>query len=281
MNRLKTDFGKEVVFFSGVESRIIPGYVSAYAGADGRIRCLSTSGLVYTPTQIEYKTTKGSYLYVKVINECFSPVVKAVHQLVCLAWNGEPPDKESRYDPNHKDGDKHNNRPGNLEWLTLSGNIQHCYNSGLATQGLRIEVLDTVTGERMLFHTLSHFSRTLGIGRNVARDVVARHRSKPWNGRYLFVLDDSSDRKVERHQRSSVIFKDYLTGNVTICDSYSQASTLTGVKMLSLRYSAIRGLDRLLSGYVFRMDGKNDAPFPEYSDEEIASSIKKYPRPER
>lgn len=36
MKSLKSDFGKEVVFFSGVESRIIPGYVSAYAGADGK-----------------------------------------------------------------------------------------------------------------------------------------------------------------------------------------------------------------------------------------------------
>lgn len=281
MKSLNNDFGKEVVFFSGIKSRLIPGYVSAYAGEDGRIRCLSTSGTVHTPHQYEYSTTKGTYLYVKVINDSFTVVVKAVHQLVCLAWHGNPPDNDSIYVPNHEDGDKHNNRPDNLGWVTHSGNVQHSYNSGLATQGLRIEVIDITVGKKTVFHTLSHFSRTMGIGRNVARDVIARHRSIPWKGQYLFVLDDSADRKVERHQRSPVVFKDYLTGEVVVCDSYTKAAELTGVKMLSLRNSAMRGADRLISGYVFRLPMKNSDPFPEYRTDEITASVRKYPRPER
>lgn len=281
MKSLKSDFEKEVVFFSGIESRAIPGYMSAYAGVDGRIRCLSSSGKVHVPTQYEYKSTKGTYLYVKVINDSFSPVIKAVHKLVCLAWHTMPLDKDQRYDPNHKDGDKHNNRPSNLEWMTPSSNVQHAYNTGLTTQGLRVEVLDVISGEKKTFHTLSHFSRAIGIGRNVARDVIARHRKVPWNGQYLFVLDDTADRKVERHQRTPVVFKDYLSNDVRVCDSYTKASELTGVKLLSLRYNAVSGSDNLLSGYVFRLPKRNDIPFPEYSIEEVTASLEKYPRPER
>lgn len=32
---------------------------------------------------------------------------------------------------NHKDGDKTNNRPNNLEWVTASANMRHAVNLGL------------------------------------------------------------------------------------------------------------------------------------------------------
>ena len=46
-----------------------------------------------------------------------------VHQLVALAFVGPPPTE--LHEVNHKDGNKENNRPSNLEWMTTQENIHH------------------------------------------------------------------------------------------------------------------------------------------------------------
>ena len=59
----------------------------------------------------------------------FSPVL--VHRIVASAFHREQwaADKEV----NHKDGDKGNNHPSNLEWVTRHENMQHAYRMGLVT----------------------------------------------------------------------------------------------------------------------------------------------------
>ena len=52
----------------------------------------------------------------------------AVHRLVAKTWLEQPSDKHT---VNHKNGIKHDNRVSNLEWVTLSENIQHGHNTGL------------------------------------------------------------------------------------------------------------------------------------------------------
>jgi hypothetical protein len=47
-----------------------------------------------------------------------------VHTLVLNAFAGQGP---NGYVCNHKDGDKHNNRIENLEWVTRGNNIRHAH----------------------------------------------------------------------------------------------------------------------------------------------------------
>lgn len=54
----------------------------------------------------------------------------AVHRLVAFTYLGEPPTPHHKW-VNHKDGNKANNHYTNLEWTTISENIQHAYNTGL------------------------------------------------------------------------------------------------------------------------------------------------------
>lgn len=51
-----------------------------------------------------------------------------VHCLVAIAFIGKPKIGE---EVNHKDGNKSNNRVSNLEYTTRSGNMLHCYRTGI------------------------------------------------------------------------------------------------------------------------------------------------------
>lgn len=51
-----------------------------------------------------------------------------IHRLIAVTFLGAvPPGMEV----NHKDGDKLNNRPENLEYVSRSENMKHCFRSGL------------------------------------------------------------------------------------------------------------------------------------------------------
>jgi HNH endonuclease/NUMOD4 motif len=51
------------------------------------------------------------------------------HRLVCLAFNGPPPDGQNLV--NHLDGKKRNNAATNLAWCSHAENTKHAYANGL------------------------------------------------------------------------------------------------------------------------------------------------------
>lgn len=270
----------EVVLLADVKYRKIPGYVGAYAGENGKIILVRSDGLVKIPPEFEWKTTKGTYKYVKAVSDDFVQVTKAVHQLVCLAFHGSPPSDGFIYEPNHKNGNKHDNRADNLEWVNRSRNIQHAYDSGACQQGIRIELVDLVNNEVKQFNSLSSLSRVFGLSRYELRQVAAKHRDLPYKGQYLFIVDDSSDKKISRHQTRPVAYKDYVTGNVFIADSSVDASIKTGVKSgtITLRTSdrcSLETQNKLLSRYVFK-PLKENIDWPKYSPEEALQSERIY-----
>ena len=110
------------------------------------------------------------------------------------------------------------------------------------------------------------------------RDIISRHRSIPYQNRFIFTIDDSSDKKVQRHQQKEVIVKNYLTDEVVIYPSYIDAGVKTGVKSSTLRLNAINGSDRLISGHVFRLISKASEPWPEFSSDVISASVLKNKR---
>lgn len=275
------EFAKnEVVFVNGATWKKVPGYACLYASEFGNLAQLNSIGFLVPATTIEWKTTKGTYLYAKVVNDEFLPVNKAVHQLVCKAFNGESPLDGLKYEPNHKNGDKHDNRPENLEWVTHSANIQHAFDSGVCSAGIRIDVLDLLTKEITSYHSLSKMAREWCLSRIRIRNLLAEYRNTPYMGRYVFSIDDSSDKKLNRHQKTDVAFKNYETDEIFIVGSYQEAADLTGVRHGTIASKLNENNSRvdrysLTSCYVFKKP-TDKTPWPEYSKKEIIRSKERY-----
>lgn len=104
----------------------IPGFSFYEASSLGRIRRSvggngAVSGRVLSPGVV------SGYLKVSpFINGVGKQV--SVHRLVALAFHGVP---DGERQVNHIDGNKRNNTPSNLEWVTASENVRHAFRTGL------------------------------------------------------------------------------------------------------------------------------------------------------
>jgi hypothetical protein len=72
----------------------------------------------------------SGYLYYDIRNANAIYKCPKVHRLVMLAFSNE----EEKQEINHKDGNKHNNRISNLEWVTHKENRNHALKTGLSKE---------------------------------------------------------------------------------------------------------------------------------------------------
>lgn len=105
--------------FSREEWRAVPGFpgyeISSFAeirGKDGRI--------------LKQKTTNQGYREIGLYRDGEQESLR-VHRLVATAFLHKEPGKDL---VNHIDCDKTNNRPGNLEWVSLKENAEHAQKNG-------------------------------------------------------------------------------------------------------------------------------------------------------
>lgn len=80
-----------------------------------------------------------------------------IHRLVAEAFLGAAQDGMT---VNHINGDKRDNRPENLEWVTLKENVRHAFRMGLCP--IPKECVLTDGAERLSFPSLTEASRFLG-----------------------------------------------------------------------------------------------------------------------
>jgi hypothetical protein len=107
------------------EWRPIDGWPYEVSGL-GRVRRAShvkQPARIMTPD----KSSRG-YFYVKLTDRDRSRTKFSIHGLVALAFIGPRP---QGCEINHRDGDKANNRPSNLEYLTHAENMRHGRAMGL------------------------------------------------------------------------------------------------------------------------------------------------------
>lgn len=120
-----------------VQLRPIPGITGYVATGDGEIVSVErqvtksdSRGQPYTAT-IQSRVLKPwlagfGYQYVKL---GANGPKGAVHRFVCMAFHGEP---KNGMEVGHLDGNRLNNRPENLAWVTHSENMKHLQLHGTA-----------------------------------------------------------------------------------------------------------------------------------------------------
>jgi hypothetical protein len=178
----------------------IPGYTfKRYSASNfGNIRKEILPNKYTYNNKWECKTSVGTYLNTILTNDLGISKVRGVHQFVCLAFHGEPPNDGLKYEVNHIDGNKHNNRADNLEWLTRRNNTLHALKTGLRNDNIPIEVYDATTDQWTKYYSIVELSRAWSMPRNDIKKLIARYSNQLYLDRWKFKLDREKLGKINR-----------------------------------------------------------------------------------
>lgn len=169
MDYNKTTEWKEIEAYDGTYEVSNTGMVRSR----NRFIVTGTGSTRYLSGQmIKFKVSRDSYRFVSL---SFRGKVKShyLHRLVAAAFIPNPLNKPT---VNHINGRKSDNRVANLEWVTLSENMRHAYETGLcstggATHPKARRVVDTVSG--IIYPTIKVAAEALGYKYHTLRNMLA------------------------------------------------------------------------------------------------------------
>lgn len=143
---------------------------------------------------VKPKVGAAGYLRVGLYTTDGKQVFRAVHRLVCEAFNGPAP--EDRPDVNHKNLQKSDNRPSSLEWCNHQENMDHAASAGLWNPLLgakgRAGYLDKLTVESILQDLML---RSMTRAEIAAKYEVSRHVISDLAGGRSYTFTQTKDRK--------------------------------------------------------------------------------------
>lgn len=100
----------------------INGFPNYEASSLGQIRSKLTGTIMKS---CKNRPDNRGYYQISLTMSAGVRLTRKVHTLVCLAFHGDPP--TALHTVNHKDGNKLNNIPENLEWMTRQEQSMHSY----------------------------------------------------------------------------------------------------------------------------------------------------------
>jgi len=130
-------------------------------GADGSVWGTGRWGSTWRP--LAQGTLRNGY---KKVSIAFGDKKRTmlVHRIVATAFHGEPSGRHV----NHIDGNKTNNRPENLEWVTPRENQRHAFANGLH----KISEAVRASGRRNIVHAYS--ARKI-VSAEERQEIIRRH----------------------------------------------------------------------------------------------------------
>lgn len=222
------------------------------------------------------RTTVGSYLVACFNVEGRNRGSHGVHVLVCHAWHGPPPSGDVRYEPNHLDGNKHNNLPGNLEWTTRSENIIHSYETGIRNDSLRVVETNHETGEEVTYYSMAELARRFGLVHLKGWSFARRYQKEKYEGKYTYRLVEGNYKAPKRKHGKIVMAFDYKTNKLHITYGLTEMELTTGIcsNLIKSRMKA-KTLPPLINGVVFTW-GENSDDLYRPTKAEIEDSIEEF-----
>ncbi len=166
-----------------------------------------------------------------------------VHRIICTLYHENP---ENKPQVNHKDGDKWNSHPDNVEWATDKENKDHAFLNGLNTSKKLsdVQVLEIIEK----YNTGKYSSRLLGKEYGVCDRMIMRY-VKGVDRSHLGTSDMgvrvvAGRKKKDRTELLAKINESRLKGM-----SYSEISVITGVsesviKNVMWEYRSKQGVDK-------------------------------------
>lgn len=181
------------------EWRKVPGYRRLEVSNLGNVRTV-WEHKIKPLKPMEMKTTVGSYLKVSVTDEVTGIQRQiGIHNLVAEVFVDKPKNVNEKIEPNHEDGDKHNNRSDNLTWMTRRENLKHAVDTGLRkisrdipwmNKSKGVIVRDQSTGEEIRFSSAKAAADYTGLKpRRVQYNAFQRKSKVPING-FLLLSDE-------------------------------------------------------------------------------------------
>lgn len=122
------------------------------------------------------KTTIRRGYYTVQLSNKLRTTTKYVHRLVADAFIPKPEGKDFI---NHINGDRLDNRVGNLEWVTAAENMQHAFTTGLCSGvGVNKPVVNICTGER--FKSAKEAAQHYAVNYKTLLSSVLNHPENPY-----------------------------------------------------------------------------------------------------
>lgn len=225
--------------------REIPGFSSYAANSLGQIKHKRKNK---QPKVVEVPSSKGTYLRTSALSDDKKHRSKEIHHLVCLAFHGLPPNDD--YEVNHKDGNKHNNTPDNLEWVTRSKNLTEAYITGLRKENRRIEVTNHDIGKVVTYYSMNEVGRVLGIPKHAIWRIIRDYKQSRYLDKYTFKVVPGS--VSNKRASTKLIHSVNLVDNTLYTfDNLGDTELTTGVMRNTIYYHLSRGRTPIINGWLF------------------------------
>lgn len=246
--------------------REIPGYKNYFATRKGKIYSKHTNKYIT-------KTPLGKYDSVCLYKHGKKKTL-TVHRLVAITYL---PNLNNLPEVNHKDKNKRNNRPENLEWISRKDNVKHASETGRGFSRSRPVYQMDMNGNIIReFKSIKQASDETGIHNRSINPVCQGKRHQAGGYRWRYVSDDNW--QPQDNRRSKRV--EQLTTNdkfIHLFKDANEAAKEVGCSAASIR-SACVGSIKTLKGYHWRYRlWENKPKDPLYLESREWKEIPKYP----